>query len=264
MYLLILYIGIGAVTGLLTGLLGGGSGPLLIPVLSALFIYQGFSTELTMHLAVGTALGIAVVAMLASLYVHNRHILEVKSIAVQLLPGGIIGAVVGTVLAAYLSGEIFRILFGLVVIGIAGYIVFEDRFNPEQSTVFPDKKKLFTSSIFMGSIATCFGIGMGPLCVPFLRRYGISIAKAIAIATFVGGILVIFASIGFIIAGYVQSNALPDYSLGYIYLPMLAGIGIPCVLSANIGARLTHKFSSRMLKMIFAAFLLIIGIKMLF
>lgn len=262
MHDIILYISIGVATGLFTGLLGGGSGPILIPILTALLLYQGVNSDLVMHLAVGTSLGIAVIAMLASIHMHHKYIPEIKGIALQLLPGGIIGAILGTILAAYLSGYVFKLLFGLVVLGIAVYIIFDYRFNPHNPKL-PSKHKLFFISIPLGTIATCFGVGMGPLCVPLLKRYGLSISKAIAIATITGGILVIFAAVGFAITGYNHPN-LPAYSLGYIYLPMLMGIGIPSIVSARIGAKLTHKFSARTLKIIFSSFLAVIGIKMLF
>lgn len=262
MYLISLYIIIGTSTGLLTGLLGGGSGPMLIPILSALLIYQGVAPEMVMRLAVGTALGIAVFSMLASMHIHRKHMSEeVKSIAVQLLPGGIIGAVIGTILAGYLSGYLFKILFGMIVIGIALSMIFDNRFNHNQSAL-PVKKKLFVISIPLAIIATCFGVGMGPTCVPLLKRYGLPISKAIPVATFVGGVLVLFAALGFVIMGYQEPN-LPAYSIGYIFLPMLAGIGIPSILSAPIGAKLTHKFPAKTLKKLFAAFLFSVGLKLI-
>ncbi|MBA2656858.1 MAG: sulfite exporter TauE/SafE family protein [Tatlockia sp.] len=261
MYLVGLYLIIGTFTGLLTGLLGGGSGSILIPILTALLIYQDVPTELVMHQAVGTALGIAVLAMLASMHMQRKQISEVKGIVVQLLPGGIIGAVIGTLLAGNLGGYMFKILFGLVVIGIAFYMIFDYRFSKTQNTL-PDRKKFFALSIPMSIIATCFGVGLGPICVPMLKKYGFAMSTSIAIATFVGGVIVLFAAIGFVIMGSYQTN-LPAYSFGYIYLPILAGIGIPSILSARIGAKLTHVFPQKALKIIFISFLILIGLKMI-
>lgn len=120
-----LYIIIGIFTGLLTGLLGGGSGPMLIPILSALFIYQKVPSELVMRLAVGTALGIAVLAMMASMHSHRKHLSEINGIVMRLLPGGVIGSVMGTVLATYLSCHVFKIIFGIVIICIAFYTIYK-------------------------------------------------------------------------------------------------------------------------------------------
>ncbi|MBA3537142.1 MAG: sulfite exporter TauE/SafE family protein [Tatlockia sp.] len=261
MSLIGLYLIIGIFTGLLTGLLGGGSGPILIPILTALLIYQDVPSDLVMRQAIGTALGIAVLSMLASMHVQRKHLSEVKGIVVQLLPGGIIGAVVGTLLAGYLVGYLFKILFGIVIISIAFYMIFDYRFNNTQ-TALPDKKKFFAISIPMSIIATCFGVGLGPICVPMLKKYGFLMSTSIAIATFVGGVIVLFAAIGFIIMGYHQTN-LPAYSFGYIYLPILAGIGIPSIISARIGAKFTHTFPPKALKILFTSFLILIGLKMM-
>lgn len=257
MYLMGLYLIIGTTTGFLTGLLGGGSGPMLIPVLAALFVYQGMASELVMRLAVGTSLGIAMVSILASIHVHNKHLFELKRLIKILLPGSMIGALIGVVLASYISGHNFKILFGLVIFGIAFYTIFDQYFE-NKSLTLPGNKKLFAITIPMGMIATCFGVGMGLFCVPLMKRYGLPISKSIAVATFVGGFLVIFAAAGFIVIGYSQPN-LPTYSIGYIYLPMLVGIGIPSIFSARIGAKLTYKLAAKNLKIIFAVFLVIVG-----
>lgn len=257
MYLMGLYLITGTITGFLTGLLGGGSGPMLIPILAALFVYQGVSSELMMRLAVGTSLSIGMVSMLASIHVHSKHLVELKSIIKLLLPGSMIGSLIGVVSAAYLSGHNFKILFGFVVLCIAFRTIFDQHFAIKSPSL-PDNKKLFALSLLMGIIATCFGVGMGPLCVPLMKRYGYSISKSIAIATFIGGALVIFAAVGFIIIGHFQSN-LPAYSIGYIYLPMLVGIGIPSIFSARIGAKLTYKLDAKNLKIIFSVFLVIVG-----
>lgn len=215
-----------------------------------------------MHMAVGTALGIALLAMLMSVHVQKKYLAQIKDITLALLPGGIIGAIAGTILATYLSGSSFKFLFGVMVLMIAFYTLLDCLLkNREKITNFPNNKKLFFVSVPLGAIATCFGIGMGPLCIPLLKRY-LSMQQAIAAATLLGMILVIFAVSGFIAAGYYYGN-LPANSLGYIYLPMLVWIGIPSIFFARIGAKLTHKFSQSTLKIIFTGFLFAIGIKML-
>lgn len=260
MNLLSLYLIVGMFTGLLTGLLGGGSGPILIPILTALLIYQGISSELAIHLAVGTALGIAVFAMLAAMHAQRKHLPQIKDVVKQLLPGGIIGSVIGAILASYFTGAVFKILFGVVLISIALLMLVEQQFN-ETSSSLPNKKQFFIFSIPMGIIATCFGVGIGPTCVPLLKKYGFPIPKAITVATFVGGVIVLFATAGFIIMGNQQAD-LPAYSVGYVFLPMLVGVGFPSIVFARLGSRLTHLVPPKVLKLFFAVFLFLIGLKM--
>ncbi|MGA0115801.1 MAG: TSUP family transporter, partial [Burkholderiales bacterium] len=56
---------------------------------------------------------------------------------------------------------------------------------------------------------------------------------------------------------------LPDYSLGYVYLPALAGVVISSVLLAPVGARLAHRTPGTVLKKIFAVVLFLLATKML-
>jgi uncharacterized membrane protein YfcA len=261
---MMLYILTGMTTGVVTGLLGGGSGPILVPILAMLLMDQTGSPTLAMHMAVGTALAIALLAMITSIMTHHRHLSHIKTMAFALLPGGLIGSIVGTVLATSLSGATFKLMFGMVVLSIGLYTLLQHSSNTNVVNLpVVHKQKFFWISIPLGVIATCFGIGMGPLCVPLLKKYGLTMAQAIAAATLVGMILVIFATGGFVIAGYYHGQLIP-HSVGYVYLPMLAWIGIPTIIFARVGAQLTHRFSQRSLKTVFTTFLFVIGIKMMF
>jgi len=57
---------------------------------------------------------------------------------------------------------------------------------------------------------------------------------------------------------------LPEYCLGYIYLPALIGIVAFSTVTAPLGASLAHRLPVPKLKKFFAVFLLIIATKMLF
>jgi uncharacterized membrane protein YfcA len=80
------------------------------------------------------------------------------------------------------------------------------------------------------------------------------------------------AAIGFPIAvagaaGYVLNGltaaSLPDWSLGFVYLPALAGVALASIFTAPIGARLAHSLPVGHLKKVFALLLIVMGSKML-
>ncbi|MBE0595987.1 MAG: sulfite exporter TauE/SafE family protein, partial [Desulfuromonadales bacterium] len=80
------------------------------------------------------------------------------------------------------------------------------------------------------------------------------------------------AAIGFPIAvagaaGYVVNGltvtALPTESLGFVYLPALAGVALASIFTAPLGVRLAHSLPVAPLKKIFALFLLVMGTRML-
>lgn len=258
--MLLHYFILGPAVGLLTGLLGGGSGIFLIPILANLLTYQSVPPELIMRMSVGTSLSIALVAVLASLPTHYKRAPEAKNMALLLFPGSLMGAFAGLLLASYLNVSLFKYSFSLIILTLGIYTVYERPQCIEKAT--PNKKTLIFLSIPAGLIATCFGVGMGPLCIPMLKRYGIAMSKAVAVSAFIGVFLVIFAVGGFILTGYQQPN-LPAYSFGYVSLPLFFAIGIPSILFAQIGTKLAHKCSQSFLKKIFVVFLFAIGLKML-
>ena len=67
---------------------------------------------------------------------------------------------------------------------------------------------------------------------------------------------------GYVLNGLASLNR-PDWSLGFVYLPALAGIVATSMLTAPLGARLAHNLPVRGLKKVFALLLIIMGTKML-
>jgi uncharacterized membrane protein YfcA len=56
---------------------------------------------------------------------------------------------------------------------------------------------------------------------------------------------------------------LPEWSLGFVYLPALFGIAVCSMLTAGFGARLAHAMPVARLKQAFALLLLMMALKML-
>jgi uncharacterized membrane protein YfcA len=57
---------------------------------------------------------------------------------------------------------------------------------------------------------------------------------------------------------------LPEWSTGYVYWPAVLGIALISPLFATLGAALSHRLPVAILQRIFAVFLILIGIRMLF
>jgi uncharacterized membrane protein YfcA len=66
-----------------------------------------------------------------------------------------------------------------------------------------------------------------------------------------------------IVAGW-HVEGLPAGSTGYVYWPAALSIAVTSMLFAPLGAHLTHALPVRILRRVFAALLLVIGIRMLF
>ncbi len=58
-------------------------------------------------------------------------------------------------------------------------------------------------------------------------------------------------------------SGLPDYTLGYVYLPALFGIAVASIMTAPLGVKLAHSLPVNKLKRIFALLLIVVGTRML-
>jgi uncharacterized membrane protein YfcA len=88
------------------------------------------------------------------------------------------------------------------------------------------------------------------------------IRNAIATSAAIGLPAAIAGSAAYVLAGW-STQGLPEMSLGYVYLPAWLGIGLMSILFARVGAQLTHKLPVGVLKKVFAALLVALGVKML-
>jgi uncharacterized membrane protein YfcA len=101
------------------------------------------------------------------------------------------------------------------------------------------------------------------MSVPFLVWCNASVHSAIGTSAAIGFPIALSGAIGYLLNG-VAATGLPPLSLGYIYLPALAGVAAASYLTAPLGVRLAHCLPVPLLKKAFAFLLLITGSKMLF
>ena len=86
--------------------------------------------------------------------------------------------------------------------------------------------------------------------------------RAVGTSAAIGFPIAFAGCLGFICNGW-NAPGLPEYSLGFVYLPALAGIVAVSMLTAPIGAGIAHKLPVPKLKKFFACFLYVIATKML-
>jgi uncharacterized membrane protein YfcA len=114
----------------------------------------------------------------------------------------------------------------------------------------------------VGFLSGLFGVGGGSMSVPFLTWCRVAVRQAIATSAAIGLPIAGSASVGYIVAGWGDPR-LPPWSLGYVMLPAFVGIVIASTLAAPFGARLAHRLPETTLRRIFALFVAILGVRML-
>jgi uncharacterized protein len=264
MEIYVIYIIVGIIGGLLVGLVGGGIGPIVVPTLISLLIAKGIDYDIAVHLAVGTSLCIVLTTTSISIAGYHVGKLIYWPILKNLLPGTVVGAVIGSSTAALLSGKMLQIIFGIFLIMTALFILRIKHYDTVVSSniKLPNPRKLTIMSALLAACSTILGVSDGLLLVPFLRNYKMPMRDTIAIATVCAFSASLTGAIPFLLIGYFDKN-LPINTFSYIYLPAFIIIALVCCLSTPIGVILNKVLPEKKLKSVFAIFLFIIGIKML-
>lgn len=103
---------VGVGIGILSGMLGIGGGPVLIPLLVYLF-------HLNMQQAAGTSLAIIIPTALVGVLNHYGKGNVDLSLAALVAIGGMLGAYIGSGASEYIPSDSLRKVFALVLIYIA-------------------------------------------------------------------------------------------------------------------------------------------------
>lgn len=253
-----LFLGLGA--GILSGLLGIGGGLVIVPMLVASLTWQNIPNELIMHLALGTSMATIIFTSVASFMAHHRRGAVHWKVVKQVTPGILVGTFLGSCIAARLSGPLLKVLFVIFLFYVATQMLTNKK--PKPSRQIPGNVGMFGVGNIIGGVSSLVGIGGGTLSVPFMMWCNIPVHEAIGTSAAIGFPIAIAGTLGYIFNG-IHTADLPTYSLGYIYLPALAGIVSASVLTAPLGVKLAHSLPVPKLKRVFAILLLLVATKML-
>jgi uncharacterized protein len=258
--LILTYIAMGAAAGILAGLLGVGGGLVLVPMLAFGFTAQGVPYDIIMHLALGTSMAGIMFTALSSFLAHNRLGVVDWDIVRRIVPGILVGTFLGACVAARLSTACLSVLFVVFVYYVAVQMIVDRKPKPYRH--LPGRSGMFFAGSVIGGVSSFVGIGGGALSVPFMVWCNIAMHRAIGTSAAIGFPIAAAGTAGFVYSGLHASN-LPDFSLGYVYLPALAGLVGASMLTAPLGAWLAYRLPVKQLKLVFAAFLVIMGTRAL-
>ncbi len=259
--IIFLYAVTGVVAGFLAGLFGVGGGLIIVPALVYCFFLQGFDPAISMHMAIGTSLATIIVTSISSARAHHAHA-AVQWRIVKLMTGGIlVGGMLGALLAKNIESESLQFIFSIFEILVAVKLLTHANINVVRA-MLPSRIILNIAALFISAASAIVGIGGGTLSVPFLRWAGLSIQKSIATSAALGLPIAIAGALAFIWTG-ADNPRLPLYSLGFVYIPALLGVGLLSVFLAPLGARCAHQLSAKLLQRVFAIGLLLVALLIL-
>lgn len=253
---LLVYIFLGLISGLFSGLLGIGGGFITVPALYYIFLLKQSPPLHVMQTAISTSLVCIVVTSIVSILCHQKNKSFYTPALQYLVPGLILGCIFGALLALLLPSSMVRTAFGLMAIPIGAYFVFPKLPIP----VLANKPNplLFMFGLIIGHLSSFLGIGGGIYTIPLLYAYGVTgpkVSGTSSLATFTTSLTGSLAY--FIIA---KSSTTMQVSID---LMSMIGICLGSVYTTYLGVKLSHKLHGLLIKRIFGSALVATGIAML-
>ena len=205
-----------------------------------------------------TSLATIVVTSIRSVAAHNKRGAVDWSILRTWAPGIVIGAILGTALAARLDTETLEGAFAGIAACIGLYLAFGKQ-SWRLGAEMPRGATRAGLSGTVGFLSVLMGIGGGSFGVPLMALYSVPVHRAVATAAGFGLIIAAPSAIGFLMLNI--ENA-PPLTVGAVNFPALILAISMTMITAPLGARLAHSLPAPVLRRLFAIFVLIVAANM--
>ncbi|MFK7918187.1 MAG: sulfite exporter TauE/SafE family protein [Ilumatobacter sp.] len=231
---------IGAVAGLLSGLLGIGGGIVIVPALLAVM-------SMERKLAHGTSLAATLPVAAASLITYSVNDNVDWPVAACLAAGAIFGAVIGTQLLQVIPKRPLIVTFIVVILFTAVRLGLADDALGRDDLSLAGGIALIAIGLLTGTLSGLLGIGGGVIMVPAL--------------------IVLFAEVPVIAKGTSVAVIVPSSLVGTLRnrkhrnadLRVATAIGGAGIVSAVIGSLVADVIDDRVSNVMFAVLLLIVA-----
>lgn len=236
---------LGFAAGILGSMIGLGGGVIVVPVLT----FLGFPPAATASNSLFATLSNAIASTIS--YSRQKRIEYSLGLKLGLLsiPGTILGAVIST----DVSPDVFKILFGFVLIASAGYIFLRKKIETKEKIIYKQMIILVVgASFFAGIISSFFGIGGGIIFVPLMVvGMGMTMKKAAPTSQ----LILLFASLSGVITHSILGH--PDFT-------QAGFLAIGSFIGGLVGARLSLDIKERYLQILVSVVILIAAAKLFF
>ena len=171
-----------------------------------------------------------------------------------------IGAAVGAVVAKQISADALRYILVVFLLYVGTQMALQ--INPKSRDVKQSRALDYTVAVIIGLLSSIVGIGGGTLTVPYLVHGQMLMRNAVAVSSACGLPIAVAGTVSYMLLGRNVPH-LPEWSLGYVYLPAFLGIGVSSIFTAPIGAKLAHRLPAQSLKRYFSLLLFAMAVKLM-
>ena len=246
----------GLASGFVAGLLGVGGGIIIVPVTYFILLQLGYASEVVMHAAIASSLGVICFTSISSIRSHLKLKNTNLNIVRKWSLGIVLGSILGSLSASLISGENLVIIFVILAFMISMNMLYQQK-PIILNTDLPSSKIInFSISSLIGFFSAIIGIGGGSFSVPTLTMFSKKIHEAVGTSAVFGFLIAFPGTITFIFTGY-KIQGLPPYSIGFVNLLIVFLISITSVFTAGYGAKVSSNIDKLLLRKIFAIFLLL-------
>ena len=256
-YFILLIVFAATAVGFFAGLFGIGGGLISVPCLFFIFETLNIEKDFLMHLTVGTAFTITIFTSSASVFTHYKNKLVDINVVKTFGLFVVLGVLMGTVFAAYMSTKSLVLFFSVVVYVFGAYLMLAN----EQVKKVNANRAFYPKAIFglmSGFISAPMGITGAMMNVPLLRYLGYPISKCIGSAATIGLFISLTGSVGFLISGFYFDANLP-FSIGFVNIPAFLLFVPITTFMARFGANTVYKMNKIKAQRLFGVFLYAVG-----
>jgi uncharacterized membrane protein YfcA len=252
---------VGALAGVIAGLLGVGGGIVLVPAFYYTFDTLGYDSPQIMQVCIATSLATIIVTSARSLRAHNKKGAVDWAVLRGWGPGIAAGAILGVLTAGGMRTTSLMLVFGVLGTIVGLYLAF-GRDSWRLGDQMPAGLTRALASPAIGFLSVLMGIGGGSFGVPTMRLYGMPIHRAVATASGFGLLIAVPSVTGFLASGW-QTPGKPPLTIGLVNLPAFLVIIAMTLLTAPLGVRLAHAMNPKPLRRVFAFFIMTMALNML-
>jgi uncharacterized protein len=254
-----LLVVIGALAGIIAGLLGVGGGIVLVPAFFYAFTALGFDGPNLMQVCLATSLATIVVTSMKSVRTHDAKGAVDRDILKGWGPWIAAGAVVGVVAAAGLRSVALQAIFGVLGVAVGLWMAF-GRAQWRLGPAMPTRLGRWIMAPVLGFLSVLMGIGGGSFGVPLMTLYSVPIHRAVGTASGFGMIIAVPSVVGFL---FLSPAGAPPLTVGAINVPAFLLVIGTTYVTTPWGARLAHAMNPGPLKKLFAVFIMLMAANML-
>jgi uncharacterized membrane protein YfcA len=238
---------ISLIANLFSALAGGGAGLLQLPAI--IFLGLTFSTALATHKVASVALGVGATI---------RHLKEghlERYFALFILATGLPGVVLGAMFILYVPDRSAQLALGVLTIGLAVYSFVQPALGQVAEVKHRDRSGylvggliLFLIGVLNGSLTSGTGLFV---TLWLVKWFGLDYKRAVAYTLILVGLF------------WNGAGAVTLGMLGTIQWDWLPALLLGSLIGGYLGAHLSIKKSNRLIKRLFEAMTLLVGLKLL-